>query len=227
MPLERLSIYGNPNIGVYLFATDTYALIPPGLEEKTRRIIGEALDLDEDRIVETTIADMRIIGVMVAGNDNGLLLPRIISSGEEASLRRTLGDLINIEVLDSRLTALGNVILANDNAAVICPDFEDKVAETVRNTLGVEVEKRSIAYIPTVGSLGVVTNKGGVLHPDASDEELEHLADLFKVPLDIGTVNFGVSFIKTGLVANSRGALVGEYTTGPELARIQKALQLD
>ncbi len=226
MPLERLSLFGNPNIGVYLLATDTYVLVPPGLEDKDKAIIASILGVDEDKVVETTVADMRILGVMVAGNSRGLLLPRIARSSEESLLRRRLGGEVNIAIIESRLTALGNIVLANDKAAVLCPELEDKAVETIRDVLDVPVEKRSIARIPTVGSLGVVTNRGGILHPETTDEEIEQLSEFFSVPLDIGTVNFGVSFIKTGLVANSRGALVGEQTTGPELARIQKALQL-
>ena len=61
---------------------------------------------------------------------------------------------------------------------------------------------------------------------DASDEELRRLSEFFEVPVDIGTVNFGVAFIRTGLVANNYGALVGEKTTGPEILRITKALSI-
>jgi len=77
-----------------------------------------------------------------------------------------------------------------------------------------------------VGSAAVVTDEGGLVHPDATDEELEKLSDFFGVDVDIGTVNFGVAFIKTGLVANNYGALVGANTTGPEIMRVMKALNL-
>ena len=42
----------------------------------------------------------------------------------------------------------------------------------------------------------------------------------------IGTINHGVPFIGSGLVANSKGALVGDLTTGIELGRIEEALNL-
>jgi len=94
----------------------------------------------------------------------------------------------------------------------------------IRDVLGVEVVKRSIAGIPTVGSVLVVTNRGGLIHPDAEEEEVKALSEIFRVPILTGTVNFGVSFVRIGLVANSYGAIVGEETQGPEIARIHMAL---
>jgi len=41
---------------------------------------------------------------------------------------------------------------------------------------------------------------------------------------NVGTVNRGNIFVRSGIVANSKGALVGYETTGPELLRIQSAL---
>jgi translation initiation factor 6 len=40
----------------------------------------------------------------------------------------------------------------------------------------------------------------------------------------IGTVNHGDPMIGTGLVANSKGAIIGRNTTGIEMGRIEEAL---
>ena len=93
--------------------------------------------------------------------------------------------------------------------------------------LGVEVvAQQALANITTVGSMIVVTDEGGVVHPGVSEEELRFLENLFGVPFTPATVNFGLYFVKAGLVANNRGAIVGDETTGPELMRIQQALRL-
>jgi len=70
----------------------------------------------------------------------------------------------------------------------------------------------------------VVTNRGGIVHPDASKKDLEFLQEFFKVPIDVGTVNFGVPYVRSGLVANDKGAIVGLNTTGPEILRISRIL---
>jgi len=219
--LSKFSISGNPNIGVYIHATDTYALIPPGLTEKEVRVIRDVLAVD--LVVEATVFNMRILGVMVAGNSNGLLLPRTITDDEYAIYKKSLGD-INIAVIDTIENALGNLVAANNKAAVVYPYFEPRVVKVIEDTLGVEVHRMTIGGISVVGSILVVTERGGLVCPEASEDEVKMLSSIFKVPVVQGTVNFGVSFIRAGLVANSRGALVGEDTTGPELARIQMAL---
>jgi len=44
------------------------------------------------------------------------------------------------------------------------------------------------------------------------------------VPADVGTVNHGTRLVGAGTVANSQGVLVGQNTTGPEMARIEESL---
>ena len=42
--------------------------------------------------------------------------------------------------------------------------------------------------------------------------------------MDVGTVNLGSPLVGSGLLANSYGYLAGDETTGPELGRIEDAL---
>jgi len=217
----KFNILGNPNVGVYIHATDTYALIPPKLGEREVNVIREALGVD--LVVESTIFNMKLLGVLVAGNSNGLLIPRTVTDDEYSVLKKSLRD-VNIAVVDSVENALGNLIVASDRAAIVYPYFEPHTVKVIEDNLGVEVHRMTIGGMSVVGSLLVVTGRGGLVCPEASEEEVKTISSIFKVPVIQGTVNFGVSFIRAGLVANSNGALVGEDTTGPELARIQMAL---
>ncbi len=226
MPITKLSLYGNINIGVYIFANDSIAFVPKNTDQKIIDIVARTLNVD---VYSVSIADLSIIGVMMAGNSNGILLPRIIKDNELSDIRKVLKKYgINTVVLDSKYTALGNLILSNSRGAVIYPEFEKDVVKIIKDVLNVErIEQRYIAGIPVVGSIGVVTDNGGIIHPGASDTELQTLEEVFKVPLTTGTVNFGVVFVKSGLVANNHGVLVGENTTGPELMRIQEAFEVE
>jgi len=40
----------------------------------------------------------------------------------------------------------------------------------------------------------------------------------------VGTVNRGISLIRSGIVANNKGAVVGDSTTGFEMMRITEVL---
>ncbi|MCC6023031.1 MAG: translation initiation factor IF-6 [Desulfurococcaceae archaeon] len=221
MTLEKIRIFGNPNIGVYIFANNKIALIPPINDADVKRKIASNLNVD---VIECKIAGTNLIGVLVAGNDNCLLLPRIVRDKEVEELK-DLG--INVNILYTNFTALGNVILANNKKAIVHPELHDRDVEVVKKVLRVdEVIRRPIGKFVTVGSVAVINDVGGLVHPDVSDEELQELSKILGIQLDVGTVNFGVAFIKTGLVANNYGAVVGERTTGPEIMRIIKALNI-
>jgi len=221
--IELMSIYGNPNIGVYLFANNHVAIAPPGITQRERRKIEDVLGVE---VIETKIADMVINGVLLAGNDKGLLLPRIVKPEEYEYLKEQLSGRMKIVILNVKATALGNLIVANSRAALISRMIDPSAVPLIKEALGVEVVlRRELANIPTIGSMMVVTNKGGLVHPSVSEEELKILNNLFGVEFMTGTVNFGVYFVKAGIVANDKGVLVGDETTGPELMRIQQALR--
>jgi translation initiation factor 6 len=96
--------------------------------------------------------------------------------------------------------------------------------KAIKDALGVEVVAGRIADRSYVGSLAVITNTGGLVFVEASEEEEKMLSELFKVEVVPGTVNNGVKFVRSGILANSKGAIVGSLTTGPELMTISRAL---
>ncbi len=77
-----------------------------------------------------------------------------------------------------------------------------------------------------VGSTGVATNNGALLHPLAGEDEIKHIKSILKADVDIGTVNRGTGFVRTGILANTKDVLLGDMTTGPEIMRIEDALGL-
>jgi translation initiation factor 6 len=80
--------------------------------------------------------------------------------------------------------------------------------------------------MPYVGSLAVATNKGALVHPLVKDSERKLLQDTLKVPVDLGTVNCGIPYVRTGLICNSHTAVAGSLTTGPEMFIIGNALDV-
>ena len=69
-----------------------------------------------------------------------------------------------------------------------------------------------------------VTNKGFLLYRDSTPAEINFVEDTFKVQGDIGTVGKGITLVGACSIANSKGAIVGKNTTGPEMARLEEAL---
>ena len=99
-------------------------------------------------------------------------------------------------------------------------------ARRLADALGVEVVPGEIAGLPYVGSLTAATNKGAMVHPLVKPEEEDLLSDVLKVPVGAGTINCGIPYIATGLIGNSKVAVAGSLTTGPELFMIGQALDV-
>ncbi|NJE41665.1 translation initiation factor IF-6 [Thermococcus sp. GR6] len=224
MHIEKLDFENSPYLGVYGTATDRVVLIREGLGEKKLEVLREVLKVP---LIETSIMKSRIVGVFAAGNSNAIVVPWYIWDAELEHIQNELNELdidMRIEPFQSTLTAFGNLILANDKAALISVKFTREEAKKLEDILGVEVERGMIGDYHAVGSVGVVTNRGGLVHPEATDEELEWLRDLFKVDIYVGTANMGVPFVGSCMLANSHGVVVGHLTTGPEIVKIEEAL---
>ncbi len=224
MEIDKLSVKGSPHIGVYIFVNDQFALVPPGLTSHEKEVLLNTLRIND--IVETKIAGSELIGVMVTGNNNGLVLPRNILDEEYEFFRKTLSSYsLNLYISRSKHTAMGNIVLSNTKYAIVGSVLEKQEIPKIKDVLGLEdIIVRDIMYLNIPGSLGVVTDKGGVIHPDISDDELLFLEEYFKVDFERATVNAGIPFIKSGLIANNYGVVVGEKTTGPEILRIRRGL---
>lgn len=218
MLIERVSYRGNPNVGIYIFANDRIAVVPKSADAKFIQMVQNVLHVP---VIPSSIGGMEIVGIFITGNNKGVILPHIVREAEYRAIKGVFDG--NISIAKSRFTALANVCLVNDTAALVSTIAYDEIKNVVRDVLEVEVvEKGFIADIPTVGSAAYVNNIGGVIHPDASEEELAFLSNLFRIRVDVGTVNFGVGFIKSGLAGNSHGLLVGARTTGPEIMRLSR-----
>jgi translation initiation factor 6 len=122
------------------------------------------------------------------------------------------------------MTCLGNILCLNDKGAIVHPEAELVIVSRIEDALDVDVAHGTIGGIKTVGMAAAVTNKGGLLNPNASEWEIKKVKDVLKIDVLTGTVNFGNDMVGTGLVANSKGYIVGEGTTGFELGVIEDAL---
>ncbi len=210
----------NPNIGVIGKANDKFGLVPVICPLSFSSAVPDALGVEVHRV---NICGTFLIGAMVAMNNKGAVLSKHTYK-EEINEMKKLD--INVGVAKEKFTALGNLVLLNDNGAIASKVLGKKTIAMMKDVLDCEVEVRDIGGFRAVGSAGVATNKGALVHPMVGEEELKWIEDILKVDVDIGTVNRGVGFVRTGIIANKNGALIGNETTGPEIARIEHSLGL-
>ena len=214
---KRLKIAGNSLLGVFARCTEKVVLVPQEAEPEVVAALEEGLKVAPVRLLA---GGSSVLGSLISGNSHGFV---ITHHAVEAELE-LLKEHGKASRLPARINAAGNVILANDQAALVHPGLSARACETVAETLGVTVAKGTIGGLKTVGMAAVATNNGLLVHPRVSEAEIAVLEDLFELPVDVGTVNFGSPLVGSGVLANSRGYFAGDETTGPELGRIEDAL---
>jgi len=218
--LQLLDFNENPNLGVFCRANDDVVFVRKGLLKKVKKRIVAALDVE---LVELNIVDATIIGSLIAFNSNGAVVTDFVDS-DAIKIINDHG--LDVCVIGDKYNAAGNDILVNDNGALVHPELMDESVEDIKKTLGVPVLRGTIGSLKTVGMAAVVTNKGLLCHPKVSEGEKRVLKKVFGIDIMIGTVNHGSPVIGSGLVANSKGAIIGNLTTGIEMGRIEEALGL-
>jgi len=214
-------MFGTPSIGIFALATDEIAIVPKQIPPHRAERIGEWLNVE---VVRTNIGGSVLIGSLVCANTNGIVLPHYVREEEIKAIKDVVD--ANITIMETKVTAFGNLVLANDKGAIANPKLKKRTINRLSDTLGVEVVQSTIASLPYVGSLATATNKGVLAHPMLQEDEMAVIKDVLKVPVEIGTVNSGVPYVSTGLIANSRSAVVGYATTGRELAIIGRCLDV-
>lgn len=217
MAIVRVSFGRIPYLGVFALTTDKIALLPERFHVREQLVL-DALGVP---VLSTSFGGSPLLGVLATGNSRALVCSDLLE------LRRKKGLVesgIKIVRVPGRFNAFGNLVLANDKGALANPDLPDELLGLMGKSLGVPIERGTIAGIKNVGAAGVATNKGALVHPDVSSEELEHISSVLQVPAEVGTACGGVKYVGLCVVANSNGAITGETTTGPEMGRVESAL---
>ncbi|MEM2674977.1 MAG: translation initiation factor IF-6 [Candidatus Bathyarchaeia archaeon] len=219
MAIYLTDLFGSASIGVYLLANERMLIVPKFVPVKKAEKMAEWLKV---KLIHTNIGGSVLVGVLACANSNGILLPHYVKDEEIEAIKSVFDG--NITVMETKKTAYGNMVLANDHGAIVDPRLKQSEIRKISDTLGVEAVPGEIAQLPYVGSLAVATNKGVLAHPLLKENEKKLLEDVLKVPVDVGTVNCGIPYVGTGLIGNSRAAIAGSLTTGPEMFIIGHAL---
>ena len=220
MAIHRLNIIGSPNVGIFSLATDRFAVVPSGTAPGKIKQIQETVKVP---VIAHDVGECKLIGALIAANSRAMVLPYYASESEADYLKRNTA--VTVERFDCLRTALGNLILINDKGAIVDPFFTQPERKFLREIFDVEIVPGRLGSHRYVGSLGVATNRGAVIYPKVSEEEKKFAEEVLKVPVVVGTVNSGVPYVGSGLVANSFGILVGGSTTGSEMMIISTTLE--
>lgn len=217
--IERVNLFSTEMLGVFAQASNRYVVIP----ESYLRSYAPFFEKHGLRVLALGLGGISAVGIMVSLNDNGIVLPY---NADEEDVRRakTLG--LNVCVSRARTNALGNLVITNNRVGFASPRLSTATVKTVEEALDVELIRMSVAGIVTVGSVLSLNNKGFAVHPEASDEEVDTIKRVTGLDGSRTTINGGYPYIRSGIIYNDTIALVGDRTTGIEMAEIERALAL-
>ncbi|UCG95128.1 MAG: translation initiation factor IF-6 [archaeon] len=215
--ISKLDFNGDPNLGLFTVPTDRFCLVGNTVMKKDRKEIKSVLGV---KVVEARVANSELVGLFSAANSSGIALPVNCRESEARFFKKME---LKVFVSPIKHTALGNLILVNDNGCLI-PRELVRIKSELEECFGVPVKKGTVAGLSILGSCAFATNRGILAHPNCTEKEMKLLESVLGVNGDIGTVSFGSPFVGAGMVANSRGFAIPQDTTGPELQRADEAL---
>jgi translation initiation factor 6 len=218
--VKRITIGRSSVLGVFATCTENFLLAGLPVTDEEQLNFLQELDVVS---VPLLIGSCSVIGSLVAANSKGFVVSGNALK-QEISQLKARAEGVKVRKLPGRINAAGNVILANDTAALIHPDLITRAERVISETLGVDVHRGTVAGLKTIGMAACATNKGVLTHPKVTEGELSKLDDTFGVPVNVGTVNYGSPLVGSALLANTKGYVVGRESTGIELGRIEDSL---
>lgn len=218
--MRTSSYFGNPWLGMFVKTNDEVTLLPVDSMKKLEDAILENL---RTRPVRMLMADSNLLGVYIAMNASGAILPNV-ARVEEAVKLKEAG--LNVYISKEPQNAHGNNIVVNNKGAIANPHIGRDEISRMSDALGVEVVPMAIAEYTTVGSACIATDTGFLAHFKASEDELSAIKDALKVDGSRGTMNGGTGFVSYGAVANRNGYVAGEASSAFEIGRMEEALGL-
>ncbi|MDP2665952.1 MAG: translation initiation factor IF-6 [Candidatus Diapherotrites archaeon] len=217
MTIKAINLRGSPYLGIFCSTTDEIALIPEFVEQKESKRIAETLGVET---LPTRLADSPLIGVLSRGYGKKFTLANCTQE-EEVDALRAMG----IDTLVLRDTsAVGNLVHVNRHAGLISHLIPEKDRVAIEAFFGKVLHRSTIAKSDLAGACLVGNERGYLVHPKAEAAEMQKIEDWLKIPGMRTTANYGDPFIGNSILANKHGIMVGELTSGPELARIDEGL---
>ena len=218
MDIIKYDVYSGPNIGIFTNVNDKFVFVPNGYAETKAENLAKYLRTE---YIMTPVANTRLLGVLMVLNNHGILLPRTSSTEEIANLQKSTG--LNVKILDAKHNALGNLICANDKGGIVSPLIEKELVKEIEDILDIEVIQKRVAGYDQVGAVMESNNLGGVIHPEADEEDIKNFSNILGVNIEPATINGGIPFVSSGILANSNAVVVGNLTSGPEIMMLTRA----
>ena len=218
MDIIKYDVYSGPNIGIYTKVNNQFVFVPNGFAKTKAENLANYLQTD---YLTISIANTRLLGILTVLNNHGMLLPNTCSQGEIDHLKKHTD--LNIKLLDVKYNALGNMICVNDKGGIVSPTIDKKYVKEIEDVLDIEVLQKKIAGFYQVGAVMSATSNGGIIHPLTDEDDVSTFSNILGVKIEPATINGGIPFVSSGILANDNAIVVGTLTNGPEIMMLTRA----
>lgn len=218
MDIIKYDVYSGPNIGIYTKVNNQFVFVPNGFAKTKAENLANYLQTD---YLTISIANTRLLGILTVLNNHGMLLPNTCSQEEIDHLKKHTD--LNIKLLDVKYNALGNMICVNDKGGIVSPTIDKKYVKEIEDVLDIEVLQKKIAGFYQVGAVMSATSNGGIIHPLTDEDDVSTFSNILGVKIEPATINGGIPFVSSGILANDNAIVVGTLTNGPEIMMLTSA----
>ncbi|MGC9079127.1 MAG: hypothetical protein ACP5G1_00100 [Nanopusillaceae archaeon] len=138
------------------------------------------------------------------------------SPEELKDLLRKFFDLIEIDVIEN---LIGNVFLIGKNGIIYSrAKIED--VELISKKLGLPAYKIKSKYY--IGSISRVHKNKLLISQEEKESNINKIKEITGYKVETGSVNFGSPYLRYGIEINKDYLIVGKYSTGHEIVRIEE-----
>ena len=148
MTIATTDLLGSDQVGVYLARVGNVLFHPLELEPTSIELLDATLGLERCPI---SIGGSNLVGALLAGNSRGMAVADIVSDRDIDALT-SYGDVV---VMEGGVNTAGNLMIANEQGAVVSPSIPRDGLEVLADVLNVDVAATTIAGQDVVGSLAV------------------------------------------------------------------------
>lgn len=216
MNIKKLRILGSNYVGLFTITNDNLCFVPNSIDQKSQKTIENTLDV---KTIKTSIYDSSLLAVFAKMNNKEIFLPSFATQKEIELIEKE----IKVRLIKTE-RALGNLIEINDNTAILSKTLTEFDLKQIKKS-NLNLLQTNIAKTDTVGSNLLLTNKGFLVNPNSLEEEIEQIQKITKLNGGSSTANTGDNLVRNSILANSKGVILGEATTGFEMNRIEESLE--
>lgn len=211
MAIDVLALLQDSNIGLKCYVNEKIAIVPNYTRDKDIKLINEVLQV---QVIKGSIMGTDLLGVFIIGKNKNILVPDLTLDSEVKNLE---DQGLKVKKVNEEKTCFGNNVFFYKNTALVSPEMSSNFKKAIEE-LKYKIKESKFENIETPASF-TVSRKNKVL-TSLTGDDLEILEETLHVKTEETTVNNGSPHLKSGILLNSKGILVGKQSTGRELTNI-------